>query len=216
MAGFYPVKFYVKIKEDKMAFDGVVTRSIVYELNKILKGAKVNRVLEPNKNEVVLELYNNERYYLDINITANSCRVCLTENLKSNPQNAFNFCMLLRKYLVGSKILEISNYDLERTIEIKFEGLNSLNDLVKRKLYIEIMSRQSNIILTNEKNIIIDSIRHFENDERSLLPARPFTFTPILKSSFLELETFSDFLELISQTDETKLSRKSSRDFYWI
>ena len=175
-----------------MAFDGVVTRSIVYELNKILKGAKVNRVLEPNKNEVVLELYNNERYYLDINITANSCRVCLTEHLKSNPQNAFNFCMLLRKYLVGSKILEISNYDLERTIEIKFEGLNSLNDLVK------------------------DSIRHFENDERSLLPARPFTFTPILKSSFLELETFSDFLELISQTDETKLSRKSSRDFYWI
>jgi len=200
-----------------MAFDGMITKAVVTELNDVLKKSKVNRVLQPNKNEIVLETYNNgEKYFIEINISSDMCRVSLTNHFKPNPQNAYNFCMLLRKYLIGTKILEISNYDLERTIEIKFEGYNELNDLVKRRLYIEIMSRQSNVILTNENNIIIDTMRHFENKERSLLPANPFKFTPILKSSFIEIETFSDFLELISENGEEKLSRKINRNIYWI
>jgi predicted ribosome quality control (RQC) complex YloA/Tae2 family protein len=83
-----------------MAFDGVVTKCIVTELNNVLKGAKVNKVLQPNKSEIVLEVYKNERYYVEINASPEACRVGLTTHLKSNPQNALNFCMLLRKYLV--------------------------------------------------------------------------------------------------------------------
>ena len=193
-----------------MAFDGLVTRGVVTELNKILKGAKVNKVLQPNKNEIVLDLYSKDggKYNLLISILPEGCRLHLTTHLKENPSNPFNFCMLLRKYLVGSKVLEISNYDLERTIEIKFEARNELNDLVKRRLYIEIMSRQSNIVLTNETNTIIDCIKHFEDDKRPRLPASPFVFTPILKSSFIELETFTDFYEIVSDSPEEKLSEK--------
>ena len=193
-----------------MAFDGIVTRGVVTELNKTLKGAKVNKVLQPNKNEIVLDLYSKDggKYNLLISILPEGCRLHLTTHLKENPSNPFNFCMLLRKYLVGSKVLEISNYDLERTIEIKFEARNELNDLVKRRLYIEIMSRQSNIVLTNETNTIIDCIKHFEDDKRPRLPASPFVFTPILKSSFIELETFTDFYEIVSDSPEEKLSEK--------
>jgi len=198
-----------------MAFDGVITKSVVTELNRVLKGAKVNKILQPNKNEIVIETYNNgEKYFIEIDTTSDRCRVCLTEHLKPNPQNAYNFCMLLRKYLVGSKIKSVSNYDLERTIEFKFEGYNELNDLVKRRLYIEIMSRQSNVILANEKDIIIDTLKHFDNANRELLPAHEFKFTPILKTSFIELETFDDFLELISENGEDKLSRKIARNIY--
>ena len=193
-----------------MAYDGIVTKGVVTELNKVLKGAKINKILQPNKNEVVLDLYckNGEKYNLLISILPEGCRLHLTNYLKPNPSNPFNFCMLLRKYLVGSKILEISNYDLERTIEIKFEARNELNDLVKRRMYVEIMSRQSNIILTNENNTIIDCLKHFEDDKRPRLPASPFVFTPILKSSFIELETFDDFLELVSENPEEKISSK--------
>ena len=194
-----------------MAFDGITTKSVVTELNKILKGAKVNKVLQPNKSEIVLEVYSNktvEKYFVLINASSESCSVHLTTHLKPNPANAFNFCMLLRKYLVGAKILEVSNYDLERTIEIKFEGYNELNDLVKRRLYIEIMSRQSNIILTNEKNIIIDTLKHFDSKNRELLPASNYIFAPIQKTSFIELETFTDFLELISENPEERLTSK--------
>ncbi len=181
-----------------MAFDGFITKSIVSELKKTIIGAKVNKVYVPNKNEVLISLYNSGKNY-NLNLCANPefCRICLTNYTKPNPQNALNFCMLLRKYLVGGKIVNISNYDLERTVEIQFECYNELNDLVIRKLFIEIMSRQSNVILTNDKNIIIDTLKHIDNT-RELLPAHEYTFTPINKISFLEISSFDDFSKIVN------------------
>lgn len=182
-----------------MAFDGFITKSIISELKKSIIGAKVNKIYEPTKNDVILSLYNNgKNYNLSLCTNPEFCRICLTNYSKPNPQNALNFCMLLRKYLVGGKIINISNYDLERTVEIQFECYNELNDLVVRKLFIEIMSRQSNIILTNENNIIIDTLKHFDNNSRELLPAHEYTFTPINKISFLEIKSFENFLEIIN------------------
>ena len=154
-----------------MAFDGFITKSVITELQKTIIGAKVNKVYEPTKNDVVLSLYNNgNNYLLELCANPELCRICLTSHTKPNPQNAYNFCMLLRKYLVGGKITKISNYDLERTVEIQFECYNDLNDLVTRKLFVEIMSRQSNIILTNEKNIIIENSYLLINILLHLLP----------------------------------------------
>lgn len=184
-----------------MAFDGFITKSVITELNNTILGAKVNKVYEPTKNDVVLSLYNNgNNYLLDLCANPDFCRICLTTHTKQNPQNAYNFCMLLRKYLIGGKITKISNYDLERTIEIQFECYNDLNDLVKRKLFVEIMSRQSNIILTNENNIIIDTIKHFDNNVRELLPAHEYVFTPINKISFLDT-SFDDLIELKNNSE---------------
>ena len=167
-----------------MAFDGIITRAIIAELKPNLIGSKVNKIFEPTKNDIVFSLYNNGlNYSLNLCINPESCRISLTKYSKPNPKNAPNFCMLLRKYLVGSKIIDISNMDLERTVEIKFEAYNELNDLVHRKLFIEIMSRQSNIILTNENNIIIDTLKHVDNSSRELLPAHPFEFTKITKQN---------------------------------
>ena len=191
-----------------MAFDGFITKSVITELNNTIIGAKVNKVYEPTKNDVVLSLYNNgNNYLLDLCANPEFCRICLTTHSKQNPQNAYNFCMLLRKYLVGGKIIKISNYDLERTIEIQFECYNDLNDLVKRKLFVEIMSRQSNIILTNENNIIIDTLKHVESGTRELLPAHEFEFTAINKESFLKLNSFEEFYNIFSASEETTLSK---------
>ena len=185
--------------EYTMAFDGFITKTVISELNNVLIGGKINKILEPNKNEIILGIYNNgSNYTLDISSNPEFCRMCLTTHSKPNPQNAYNFCMLLRKYLINGKIVSISNYDLERTIEIKFEVYNELNDLVIRKLFIEIMSRQSNIILTNEKNIIIDTLKHFDNNVRELLPAHEYTFAPSTKISFINLKKFEEFQNIIT------------------
>lgn len=190
-----------------MAFDGIVTKSIIAELKNNLIGAKVNKVFEPTKNDIVLGLYNNGiNYALNLSANPESCRISLTTYTKPNPLNAPNFCMLLRKYLVGAKILDISNMDLERTVEIKFEAYNELNDLIHRKLFIEIMSRQSNIILTNENNIIIDTLKHIDSSSRELLPAHEFEFAKITKKSFLKLSSFNDFFENINFDEEKKIS----------
>lgn len=190
-----------------MAFDGIVTKAIISELNNNLIGAKVNKVLQPTKSEIVLDLYGNgKNYSLVLSCDAEFCRICLSTHLKPNPQNAFNFCMLLRKYLVGGKIIEISNYDLERTVQIKFSCYNELNDLVTRKLYIEIMSRQSNIVLTNENNIIIDSLKHFDSNTRELLPAHEYTFVSINKTSFIELNNSSEFIGIVNKSQTEPLT----------
>lgn len=196
-----------------MAFDGFITKSIISELKEIIIGAKVNKVYEPTKNEIVLSLYNNGENYL-LNLCANPefCRIHLTNYSKQNPQNAYNFCMLLRKYLVNGRIVNISNYDLERTVEIQFECYNDLNDLVKRKLFIEIMSRQSNVILTNEKNIIIDTLKHCDSS-RDLLPAHEYTFMPITKKSFLNLNSFEEFYKIFEQ-ETASLEASSLSKFF--
>ena len=196
-----------------MAFDGFITKSIISELKGIIIGAKVNKVYEPTKNEIVLSLYNNGENYL-LNLCANPefCRIHLTNYSKQNPQNAYNFCMLLRKYLVNGRIVNISNYDLERTVEIQFECYNDLNDLVKRKLFIEIMSRQSNVILTNEKNIIIDTLKHCDSS-RDLLPAHEYTFMPITKKSFLNLNSFEEFYKIFEQ-ETASLEASSLSKFF--
>ena len=177
-----------------MAFDGITTKSVIAELQNILIGGKINKIYEPTKNEILINIYNRENYTLLLSANPDYCRINLTTHTKPNPQNAPNFCMLLRKYLIGGKIIEISNYDLERTVQIKFECYNELNDLVIRKLFIQIMSRQSNIILTNENNIIIDSLKHFENT----LPANPFEFAKITKKSFLDINTFDEFKNMVN------------------
>ena len=196
-----------------MAFDGFITKAVISELKQIIIGAKINKVLQPTKNDIILNLYNNgSNYNLNLCTNPEFCRICLTTYSKQNPQNAYNFCMLLRKYLTNSKIINISNYDLERTVEIKFECYNELNDLVVRKLFIEIMSRQSNIILTNENNIIIDSLKHFDNT-RDLLPAHEYTFTPIKKISFIEINNVEKFIEIAINSKNVYLSTHLANTF---
>ena len=177
-----------------MSFDGITTKAVIAELHDNLIGGKINKIFQPTKNEILLSIYNKANYTLLLSANPDYCRIHLTTHTKPNPQNALNFCMLLRKYLIGGKIIDISNYDLERTVQIKFECYNELNDLVVRKLFIQIMSRQSNIVLTNENNIIIDSLKHFEH----YLPANPFEFVKISKKSFLELKSFNEFKEIIN------------------
>lgn len=184
-----------------MAFDGITTKAVITELQQLLIGGKINKIFNPTKNEIILSIYNKENYILLLSANPDYCRIHLTTHTKPNPQNAPNFCMLLRKYLIGAKIIDISTYDLERTVQIKFESYNELNDLVVRKLFIQIMSRQSNIILTNENNVIIDSLKHFEN----YLPAHPFEFVKIAKKSFLELQNQEDFINLINHENLIKV-----------
>ena len=193
-----------------MSFDGIVTKSIISELNSTIIGSKVNKVFQPNKNEILLSLYNNGKNFL-LNISTNPdfCRLSLTKYPKPNPSTALNFCMLLRKYLVGGKIKSISTFDLERTIEIKFDCYNELNDLVERKLIVEIMSRQSNIILTNENNIIIDSLKHFEK----ALPAHIFEYTKISKKSFMDLNDVNEFINVVNSDNPQDILAALTNNF---
>ena len=194
-----------------MAFDGITTKSISYELQYSILGGKINKIFEPNKNEVLLSIYaNGKNYALNICIDSNLYRIHLTTNAKPNPLNAPNFCMLLRKHLIGYKIKAISSNDnLERIIKIELEGYNELNDLTTKYLMVELMGKHSNIILLNNKFFIIDSLRHLDtlsNSYRDILPAHEYTYPENVKNNFYTIKSAEEFCNLVLTNNVTNLT----------
>lgn len=183
-----------------MAFDGITTKKIVCELCTHLIDGKINKIYEPTKNEIILGIYSKgSNYALNLSISPDSYRVNLTTHQKSNPLNALGFCMLLRKHLIGAKIKSIYTIGFERVVYINLECFNELNDIINKKLIIELMGKHSNIILTNENNIIIDSLRHLSKDENSLrdiLPAREYEIPQNDKLEITSIKTFDEFYKL--------------------
>lgn len=197
-----------------MAFDGIVTKCVVSELNNSILNSKVNKIFEPTKNDIMLGLYNSGlNYCLHICINPSTCRLNLTTHSKPNPITAPNFCMLLRKHLIGAKIVSISSFDLDRIVEIDFECYNELNDKIIKKLYIEIIGSCSNIILTNNNNTIIDAIKHISCN-REIMPARIYELPTNNKNSILKINSFDEFnLCLSAITTNEPLDKKISDSF---
>ena len=183
-----------------MAFDGIVTKSITKELKNII-GYKIDKVYEPDKNTIILGLYGKStNLMLLMCISSNNCRINLTSHSQKNPPTAPNFCMLLRKYLIGLKIKNIYTVDLERIVFIDLENNENPNKPICRKLIVELMGKHSNIILTDSNDIIIDSMRHtstLENSNRDIYPTARYIFPESNKYSFLELKDFNDFYSKI-------------------
>ena len=200
-----------------MAFDGIITKAISYELQKVLLDGKINKIFEPNKNEILLGIYSGgKNYALNICIDSNLYRLHLTTNLKANPLTAPNFCMLLRKHLMGYKIKEFySAPDLGRIITIKLEGYNELNDLTTKYLIIELMGKHSNIILLNDKFFIIDSLRHLDitsHSYRDIMPAHEYIYPTNTKTNFYEITSSENLYNLIIEAN-TSLSKFFTNKF---
>ena len=179
-----------------MAFDGIMTKCITQEL-KNLVGYKIDKVYEPDKNTILLGLYGNgTNLSLLMCISSNYCRLHLTSHEQKNPPVAPNFCMLLRKHLIGFKIKNIYMVDLERIIFLDLENKENPNKPIYKKLIVELMGKHSNIILTNENEMIIDSMRHTSVEEhanRDVYPTARYFFPETKKYSFLALKDFEDF-----------------------
>ena len=179
-----------------MAFDGITTKVIADELQS-LAGARIDKVFQPNKNEIILGLYiNGANYALEICIDSGNYRINLTTHSKANPQVAPNFCMLLRKHLIGLKLKTVITLGLERLVILDIEGFDEFEDVVSKKLIIELMGKHSNIVLVDEANVIIDSLRHIKTDDeinRNILPHIKYQFPTTSKTNFLDLKNFEDF-----------------------
>ena len=179
-----------------MAFDGVTTKIIADELQN-LSGSRIDRVYQPNKNEIVIGLYlDGNNYALSTSIDAQNYRISLTTHSKPNPQNAPNFCMLLRKHLIGLKLKNIITSNLERVVTLEIEGFDEFDDVVTKKLIIELMGKHGNIILVDESNIIIDSLRHIksvDDNNRNIIPHVKYDFPTNNKNNFYDINSFEDF-----------------------
>lgn len=161
-----------------MALDGIVIANVVKELNDCLTGGRINKIAQPEKDELLLTIKNNrDQYKLLISAGASLPLIYLTDDNKPSPMTAPNFCMLLRKHLNSARILSITQPGLERIVDITIEHLNELGDACVKHLIVELMGKHSNIIFVDELMKVVDSIKHVSamvSSVREVLPGRDY------------------------------------------
>ncbi|MEG1312422.1 MAG: NFACT RNA binding domain-containing protein [Romboutsia sp.] len=167
-----------------MALDGLVIHSIVDELSSKILGGKVDKVHQPESDELVLHIRNNkENFKLVLSSSASNPRVYLANNYKKeNPLTAPMFCMLFRKYIQNGVIVDVSQVGFERIIKISVESFDELKEKTTKDIFIEIMGRHSNIILTHSADSkIIDSAKRIPfsiSRVRQILPGITYVLPP--------------------------------------
>ncbi len=173
-----------------MPIDGLMLHCLRKELSALV-GARVDRVTQPERDEIVLYLFFRKNVRLLLSANASRPRVQLTETPRENPAQAPNFSMLLRKHLVGSKLLGVDQPGLERTLIFRFECRTDLHDIVEKRLIVEIMGRCSNIILTDAEGKIYDSIKQVDfsaSSKRQILPGLFYELPPSQGKQLLRKE----------------------------
>lgn len=165
-----------------MAFDGLVLKALINEFNIKLKDLRIDKIYQPEKDEIVLSLRGyKENYKLFISADSNYPRINLTKNSYVNPDTPPLFCMLLRKHISSGKILSFTQAGTDRVLKIGISSYNELGDAVTKYLVVEIMGRHSNIILLNSDNTIIDCVKHIDftvSSKRQLLPGLLYENAP--------------------------------------
>lgn len=187
-----------------MPLDGIYIYSVTDELKNKLLGCRIDKISQPEKDEIILGL-RGDRINYKLLISANSSypKIHITNINKPNPIKAPMFCMVLRKYLNGGKLVDINQVDTDRIIILNFESSDELGFNSIYSLIVEIMGRHSNITLVRKRdNIVLESIKHITpdiNSYRNLYPGINYIFPP--KSEKLSPFNFSyeDFCRFIEK-----------------
>ncbi len=160
-----------------MPLDAVCMTALAEELRRALEGGKVDKIYQPTRDEVVLHMRTgrgNRKLLLSAN--PQHPRAQLTGLTRENPETPPMFCMLLRKYFLGGRILDISQPSMERLLDFKFETLSELGDRVERRLVLECIGRKSNLIMLDDSGRITDCLRRADADLSAQRPVMPGLF----------------------------------------
>jgi len=187
-----------------MPLDGITAANIVAELKAKLLGGRVDKIYQPGRDEIVMQLRNcNVNYRLLITAQAAHPRLHITNAVKTNPENAPQFCMLLRKHLSGGRIVSVTQPEFERIVAINVESPNEMGDITVKNLIIEIMGKHSNIILTRD-GFILDSIKRVPRETssvREVLPGLNYVPPPSKNKKNPVNITEKEFYTALSQAD---------------
>lgn len=186
-----------------MAFDGITIANIVHELNRNLLDGRINKIAQPETDELLLTIKTpGGQRRLSISASASLPLIYLTEGNKPSPMTAPNFCMLLRKHINNGRITKIWQPKLERIIHFEIEHLDELGDFCKKELIVEIMGKHSNIIFCNEDGTIIDSIKHVSSQMssvREVLPGRTYFIPDTMEKSDPLSVSFAEFQRVLTE-----------------
>lgn len=193
-----------------MALDGITLGLINKEISQYIIGSKVEKIYQPSKCELVFVLRTRAgAYRLYMSAQAISPRIHLTSYNPENPAQPPMLCMLFRKRLVGATLKEIIQISCDRVLELHFDATNEIGDRQLLKLYIEIMAQRSNIVLTDENDVIIDAVKRVDETKstyREILPGGKYLLPPSQNKVNLLETSGGEIVPLIAENKNQRLS----------
>ena len=187
-----------------MPQDAFTLRFLCEELNVVLRGGKVNRIVQPETEMVEFTVYTGVRTEkLVIDVKPSSPRIGITSSECEVPLTAPNFCMLLRKHLIGATINSVSIVGYDRIVEISFTAGGEFSSGEEKTLYVELMGRYSNVILT-ENGVVLGGnrgINFFDNGVRPLIVGKKYVYPPIVGKKEPCDESLKEYFEAYDTGD---------------
>ncbi len=157
-----------------MPLDAITINALAAELSGPLTGAKIDKVQQPERDIIILSLRaKGQNIKLLLSSGTGTARVHISSQHYENPKTAPMFCMLLRKHIIGARISRISQPEMERLLCFELLTLDEMGVETKKSLIVEMMGRNSNIILTGPEGHIIDCLRRVDGDMSRLRLVMP-------------------------------------------
>lgn len=180
-----------------MAFDAGMLACVLNELNINARGGKIEKVYQPEKEEIALSIRaNGKNMRLLINVGSSCPRLGFTSIQKENPMQAPMFCMLLRKHLQGATLSEVSQEGFERVARLAFDTRDEMGFECKKYIFAEIMGKYSNLIFTDESFKVISAIKTVDfttSSLRQVLPGMIYELPPAQDKQDPLCETYEGF-----------------------
>lgn len=154
-----------------MYFDGTVLKHVTNELKETILGGRINKIQEIAESQFLITIYNRTSYKLLISVASKHPRIHLLFHPVDHIQNVSQFTLTMRKFFENGIISSIKQVENDRVICIEIEKRNEYGDQNKNLMWIEIMGRHANLIITNNDRLILDAyktILAFENNQRSI------------------------------------------------
>ena len=160
-----------------MPMDALCLSAVCREVEPAVLGGRIDKIYQPSRDEILLQIRGRAgscRLLLSAN--PSRPRLQLTDLPRENPAEPPMFCMLLRKYLAGGKILALRQPPMERLVELVVEATNEMGDKVRRRLVLEAMGRRTNLLLLDGEDRIVVCLRRVEGDLNLASPLLPGMF----------------------------------------
>ncbi len=183
-----------------MAFDGIMMTMVRREMSDALIGSRVSQIYQPARDELVFAFRTREGSRKVLVRLSDSPRVHISSCSIENPSVPPMLCMLLRKRLGGARLEDITQPQNERVLCLRFEAVNEIGDREMLKLYIEIMGRYSNAVLTDGEDKVIETVKRIdfsESEQRVLLPKLPYELPPMQDKLWIEDSAVDEICERI-------------------
>ena len=198
-----------------MSFDGFCIQRITKEYSGLFSDGRISKIIQPNAFDIILVIKKErDTYNLFVSANPSMSYTYLVKDKGEAPQNALNFCMVLRKYIANGKILSVKQKGNERIITFEIEHLDEMGDRSVKKLIFELMGKHSNIILTDENDIILDSIKRISaltSSVREVLPKKEYFFpSDLSKINPYECDIKTEINRLIQIIKEENEDLKTS------